>query len=138
MEPTKFSLWEADVVQNSAFRRVLYTGKNMQVVAMRLRHGWETGWENHPYVEQMFLVVNGQGRIYMDRGSTGSAMDIRPSSLVVVPPGYRHNLRNESRRHDLVLMTVYSPPNHLPGTVHLNPQEAADDVEDEEFGKSVR
>jgi mannose-6-phosphate isomerase-like protein (cupin superfamily) len=42
---------------------------------------------------------------------------------VVVPAGTKHNFRNTGSE-DLRLYTIYSPPEHAPGTVHRTRAEA--------------
>jgi uncharacterized protein YjlB len=43
---------------------------------------------------------------------------------VVVPAGTFHNVINASQTEQVKLYTVYSPPNHPPGTVHKTKAEA--------------
>lgn len=118
----------------TSFRRVVYTGPRMQVVAMSLPAGSEIGWERHDYVEQLFIVLRGKGRI---RYVGGGGVEVEPGDVAVVPPGIAHNVLAHPGK-PLNLLTVYSPPNHLPDTVHRDRQEAQEDIEDEEFGKGVR
>ena len=46
---------------NTDFRRVLYTGKHLQLVLMSLKPGEEIGAEVHPDNDQFFRVDSGSG-----------------------------------------------------------------------------
>jgi mannose-6-phosphate isomerase-like protein (cupin superfamily) len=48
---------------NEDFRRVLYTGHNLQLVLMTLQPGEEIGEETHGDRDQFFRVEAGTGRI---------------------------------------------------------------------------
>jgi mannose-6-phosphate isomerase-like protein (cupin superfamily) len=48
---------------------------------------------------------------------------VRSGELIQVPAGTRHNLANTGTQ-DLRLFTVYSPPQHAPGTIHRTKAEA--------------
>lgn len=119
--------------QNTAYRRVVHTGAESQIVLMSLRPGGDIGAETHKHVEQAFLVVAGNGMLTIG----GRRMDLHPGAVFVVPSGTRHNVKNTSKTA-MKLITMYSPPNHLPGTVHMTKADAKRDVEDEKFGESVR
>ena len=47
--------------KNSDFRRVLYTGKNLQLVLMSLKPGEDIGEEVHDNVDQFFRIEEGSG-----------------------------------------------------------------------------
>jgi mannose-6-phosphate isomerase-like protein (cupin superfamily) len=46
------------------FRRVLYTGKNLQLVVMALKPGEEIGEEVHEDRDQFFRIEEGEGSAY--------------------------------------------------------------------------
>lgn len=99
--------------ENSDFRRVLYTGKQMQLVLMALRPGEEIGEEIHHDRDQFFRVEKGQGEVWID----GHKTRIKSDMAIVVPAGARHNVKNTGDE-PLKLYTLYAPPEHLEGTVH--------------------
>jgi mannose-6-phosphate isomerase-like protein (cupin superfamily) len=112
--------------ENENFRRVLYTGKNMQLVLMALQPGEEIGEEVHGDRDQFFRVENGNGEIVID----GVANRIKADTAMIVPAGARHNVRNTGDKM-LRLYTLYAPPEHLDGTIH--PTKADAEVSDEHF-----
>lgn len=48
---------------NTDFRRVLYTGKHLQLVLMALKPGEEIGEEVHADRDQFFRVEKGKGEV---------------------------------------------------------------------------
>jgi mannose-6-phosphate isomerase-like protein (cupin superfamily) len=100
-------------MENTDFRHVLFTGHNIQVVAMSLRPGEDIGEEVHDRVDQCFFFVRGMAQTTVG-GNTASA---DKKGVLCVPAGTRHNVRNKGRE-DLKLFTTYAPPQHPPGTVH--------------------
>ena len=45
-------------------------------------------------------------------------------SAIVIPSGTKHNIINTSDSEDLKLYTIYSPPNHKDGTIHISKKDA--------------
>jgi mannose-6-phosphate isomerase-like protein (cupin superfamily) len=119
---------EEATVANEDFRRVLYTGKNLQLVLMTLQPGEEIGEEVHEDIDQFFRVEEGSGTIYID----GNASQIEDDFAAIVPAGARHNVVN-SGTEPLKLYTLYGPPEHKHGTVHKNKEQAEQDHENDHF-----
>lgn len=106
-------------VGNKDFRRVLYTGKHMQLVVMSLRRGEEIGEEVHEDRDQFFRVEKGKGEVVID----GDRHKIRRDDAIVVPAGARHNVINTGEK-SLKLYTLYGPPEHKDGIVRHTKAEA--------------
>jgi mannose-6-phosphate isomerase-like protein (cupin superfamily) len=119
---------EEATVANEDFRRVLYTGKNLQLVLMTLQPGEEIGEEVHEDIDQFFRVEEGSGTIYID----GNASQIEDDFAAIVPAGARHNVVN-SGSEPLKLYTLYGPPEHKHGTVHKDKDQAERDHENDHF-----
>ena len=105
--------------QNSDFRRVLYTGKQLQLVLMAIEPGEEIGEEVHPDRDQFFRIEEGKGEVWID----GQRTKIESDSAILVPAGALHNIRNTGRE-PLKLYTLYGPPEHADGTVHATKADA--------------
>jgi mannose-6-phosphate isomerase-like protein (cupin superfamily) len=105
--------------ENTDFRRVLYTGKRMQLVLMALPPGEEIGEEVHDDRDQFFRVEEGEGEVWID----GTRTTIESDTAIVVPAGARHNVRNTGDE-PLKLYTIYAPPEHADGTVHVTKADA--------------
>ncbi|HEX2835318.1 MAG TPA: cupin domain-containing protein [Thermoanaerobaculia bacterium] len=104
---------------NSNFRRVLYTGKQMQLVLMTLKPGEEIGEEVHEDRDQFFRVEQGRGVVFID----GRSSEIRDDMAIIVPAGARHNVQNNGDE-PLKVYTIYAPPEHKHGTVHATKEDA--------------
>ena len=105
--------------KNSDFRRVLYTGKNLQLVLMSLKPGEEIGEEVHEDRDQFFRVEMGEGEVRID----GNRSKIEDDDAIIVPAGARHNVVNTGDK-PLRLYTLYAPPEHRDGTVHATKADA--------------
>jgi len=110
--------------QNSKFRRVLYTGSGLQLVLMSLKSDEDIGEEVHDDRDQFFLVEKGKGEIWID----GTTTKIHRGMCMLVPAGARHNVLNTGNRK-LRLATVYGPPQHADGAVHVTRQDAQSSAE---------
>jgi mannose-6-phosphate isomerase-like protein (cupin superfamily) len=105
--------------QNEAFRREVATGPHSQLVVMTIPPGGEIGEEVHEHVDQILLFVEGDAEAILD----GERATVGRNDLVFVRAGTRHNFVNAGERA-LRLATIYSPPEHEPGTVHGTKEEA--------------
>lgn len=111
---------EKETVQNTDFRRVLYTGKYSQLVLMSLAPGEEIGEEVHDDVDQFFRFEEGEGKVVID----GVEHAVKDGSAVIVPSGANHNVVNTSKTASLKLYTIYSPPEHQDKVVRKTREEA--------------
>ena len=109
---------------NDDFRRVLYTGANLQLVLMALPPGGEIGSEVHDDRDQFFRVEAGEGEVVID----DVTHPVKADDAIIVPQGARHNVRNTGKA-PLKLYTIYGPPEHRDGVVHRSAAEAAGDHE---------
>jgi mannose-6-phosphate isomerase-like protein (cupin superfamily) len=110
--------------RNTDFRRVLYTGSNLQLVLMTLQPGEQIGEETHDDRDQFFRIEEGKGEILID----GQRHEVKDDFAVIVPAGARHNVIN-SGTAPLKLYTLYGPPEHRDAVVHRTTAEAAADDE---------
>jgi len=111
---------EKETLKNENFRKVLYTGKNSQLVLMSLRPEEEIGEEVHETVDQFFRFEKGEGVIIID----GIKQKVTDGDVAIVPAGARHNVINTSKTSELKLYTIYSPPEHQDGTVRKTKADA--------------
>lgn len=111
---------ERDTLDNTNFRKVLYTGQHSQLVLMSLAPREEIGMETHPDNDQFFRFESGQGMVVID----GNEYEVGDGSAVIVPAGSEHNVVNTSDDEPLKLYTLYSPAHHKDGIVRPTKQEA--------------
>ena len=118
---------EKATLENDNFRKVLYTGKNSQLVLMSLLPKEEIGMEVHEENDQFFRFEKGEGKVIID----GNEYTVADGSAIVVPAGAEHNIINVSETEALKLYTIYSPAHHKDGIVRATKGEA--EADDEEF-----
>lgn len=112
---------EKATLENSDYRRVLYTAKNSQLVLMSIAPGDEIGEETH-HLDQFLRFEEGEGMVILD----GVSHNVSGEFSVVIPEGTKHNVINTGNTH-LKLYSVYSPPEHKDGTMHKT---KADEIEE--------
>lgn len=105
--------------ENNFFRKVLYTAKNIQLVVMSLKPGEDIGEEIHQ-LDQFIRIESGEGKAILN----GVTHKLSDGFSVIVPAGIKHNIINTSSDKPLKVYTLYSPPNHLDGTIHKTKAEA--------------
>lgn len=116
---------EEGALANDDFRRVLYTAKHCQLVVMSIPGGGDIGEEVHTG-DQFIRVEEGAGQSILD----GVERDLSAGSVVVIPAGVRHNIKNTSSHDALKLYTLYAPPHHRDGVIHKIKEEAEKDTEE--------
>ncbi len=114
---------EKETLENTNFRKVLYTGKHSQLVLMSLKPNEEIGTEIHTDNDQFFRFEKGEGKCVIN----GNEYALGDGSVIVVPSGAEHNIINISSTEDLKLYTIYSPAHHQDGVVRATKAEAEAD-----------
>lgn len=112
---------EKETLENSDYRRVLYTTPKSQLVVMTLQPGDEIGEEVHE-LDQFIRVEQGEANVVLD----GVEHKIEDDFAVVIPAGTKHNVI-ATGDSELKLYSIYTPPEHKHGTVHPT---KADDQEE--------
>ena len=114
---------EKETLENTDYRRVLYTAKNSQLVLMSIEPGDEIGEETHE-LDQFIRVEAGNAVVTLN----GDKQDLPADSAVVIPAGVLHNVQNTGDTA-LKLYSVYAPPEHKDQTIH----ETKADEQEEHF-----
>ena len=120
---------EKDTLENSNFRKVVYTAKHSQLVLMCLKPKEEIGMEVHKDNDQFFRFEQGQGKCVID----GNEYSVTDGSAIIVPAGAEHNVINTSETEELKLYTIYSPAHHKDGVVRQTKEQAEAKENGEEF-----
>lgn len=111
---------ENETVENDNFRKVLFTGKNLQLVLMSLNPGEDVGEEIHNDTDQFFRIDEGQGEAHIN----GEVFTIKDGSSIVIIQGAKHNIINTSKDKKLKFYSIYAPPHHPNDTIHKTKEEA--------------
>jgi mannose-6-phosphate isomerase-like protein (cupin superfamily) len=118
-------------LENTNFRKVLYTDKNSQLVLMSLLIGEDIGEEVHD-VDQFLRVEKGTGKAILN----DVLHDLADGSVIIVPAGTKHNIINTGDS-EMKLYTLYMPPHHKDGVIHKTKADAEADTTDEFDGKTT-
>ncbi len=123
-EPFVVNINEA-AKQNNTYRTALWTGDQLQVTLMSLNVNEDIGLEMHPDVDQFLRIEQGQGIVQM--GKSKDHLDFEKNVYddfaIMIPAGTWHNLTNTGNI-PLKLYSIYAPPNHPFGTVHVTKSDA--------------
>lgn len=122
-EPFVVNIEEA-TKQNNNFRTVLWTGCHLQLTLMSIKVGEDIGLEMHPNLDQFIRIEQGQGLVLM--GDCQYYLDFQchvyDDFAFIIPAGKWHNLINTGNI-PLKLYSIYAPPQHPYGTVHVTKPE---------------
>ncbi len=119
---------EQVTLDNTDYRRVLFTANYTQLVLMSLQPGEEIGNEVHG-LDQFIRIEQGTGKAVINNGEEEKTLEA--DWVIIVPAGTWHNIINTGNE-PLKLYTLYSPPEHLRDTVQPT---KADEVEDHFDGR---
>lgn len=124
---------EKDTLENSFFRKVIFTAPHSQLVLMSLKPSEEIGMEVHTDNDQFFRFEKGHGKVIIG----GEEFMVTDGDAVIVPAGNMHNIVNTSDTEELKFYTIYSPSHHPDGTIHKTKEEAmaAEEAEEAEKGQ---
>ena len=123
---------EKDTLDNNNFRKVLYTGKHLQLVLMSLKPGEDIGEETHPGNDQFFRFESGSGKCMIDE----RVYAVTDGDVVVIPASAKHNIINTDAKTDLKMYTLYGPPNHKDQVIRAT-KEDAEKMKEEFDGKTT-
>lgn len=115
---------EKETLENTDFRRVLYTASYMQLVVMSIPNGEDIGEEIHGQ-DQFIRIEEGEGEAVLD----GVSHILQDDIALVIPAGTKHNIINTGA-NALKLYTIYATPHHEDGTVHATKADAEHDHEE--------
>jgi mannose-6-phosphate isomerase-like protein (cupin superfamily) len=112
-------------IENNNFRKVLYTGEQIQLVLMSLKPGEDIGFEVHNDNDQFFRFDEGKGKVVINE----TEYEVEDGDAVIVPKGANHNVINNSNS-DLKFYTIYAPSHHKDQIVRVTKEEAIANEED--------
>ena len=111
-------------VANENFRTTAWTGTNLQMTLMTIPVGDDIGLEVHQDHDQFLRIEQGEARVEIgparDELGVWAAKD---DFAIFVPAGAWHNITNTGNE-PLKLYSIYAPPEHKHGTIHVTKAEA--------------
>lgn len=116
---------EDATLANSNYRTTLWTGKHLQMTVMAIAPGDDIGLEVHEDHDQFLRVEQGRGRVQMGPAEDRLEFDeeVGDDWVILVPAGSWHNVTNIGDE-PLKVYSIYAPPEHAHGTVHVTKAES--------------
>jgi len=114
---------EQATLENTNFRKVLYTAPHSQLVLMCLQPMEEIGIETHAEHDQFIRVESGSGKAIIG----GEEFVLADGVAIIIPAGSAHNVINTSATELMKIYTVYTPPEHKDGKIHVTKADALSD-----------
>jgi mannose-6-phosphate isomerase-like protein (cupin superfamily) len=111
-------------IENTNYRTTVWTGNHLQMTVMSIDPGHDIGLEVHLDNDQFIRVEQGIAKVSI--GPDKEQMQIiqaNASDAVFVPAGMWHNLETVGEI-PLKVYSIYAPPQHPHGTVHVTQQQA--------------
>lgn len=109
---------------NENFRTAAWTGSNLQMTLMTIQPGDDIGLEVHDDHDQFLRIEQGNARVEMGPSETElQSWEAEDDFAIFVPAGVWHNIINTGSE-PLKLYSIYSPPEHAHGTIHVTKAEA--------------
>lgn len=112
---------ENATIENTDFRRVVFTAHHCQLVLMSIPEGKDIGEETH-HLDQFIRVEAGEGEAFLD----DVRVPLSDGFAIVIPAGVKHNVVNTGTT-DLKLYSLYAPAEHKDGTVHPTKESAVEE-----------
>jgi len=94
--------------QNNDYRRVIFTGKNQQLVLMSILPKDDIKMETHIKNDQFVRIEQGEGEAIIGN----KTYKLKDNTAFIVPAGVQHQIINTSETEPLKLYSIYSPPEH--------------------------
>lgn len=112
--------------QNNNFRTTLWTGEHLQITLMNINVGESIGLEMHSNLDQFIRIEQGIGLVQMGnyKNNLNFQRKVYDNFAFVIPAGKWHNLINIGNV-PIKLYSIYAPPQHSKGTIHMTKQDAA-------------
>ena len=108
---------ETLTLNNTNYRKVLYTSTNQQIVIMSIDSGSDIEFEIHPDNDQFIRIESGTGILLVGK-NRDSKYKLYDGVAFVIPKNTWHQVINNSSS-PLKLYTIYSPPHHKDGKIDV-------------------
>ena len=105
-------------IENNNYRKVISTTSHQQLVLMSLKPKEEIGMEIHKKIDQFIRIEKGSAIAIIGKENQ-KTYKLKKEHFIVIPAGTYHNIINTGRS-ELKLYSIYSPPDHKPGTIQKN------------------
>lgn len=110
---------EKKSISNKAYRKVIETTPQMQLVLMSIPVGSDIHMEKHKKTTQFIRIEKGTGQAIIMKGKTKKRYTLKDGDSIVIHPNTYHQIKNKGKT-PLKLYALYSPPEHKPNLVQKN------------------
>ena len=110
---------EQQTLENTNFRKEIFTGEHLQITVMSIPVGGEIGAEVHPTTDQFLRIEQGTGKAVIG----DQEYDVEDDFAIIIPAGMNHNVINTGDVA-MKLYSIYTPVEHPKGTIHKDKAEA--------------
>lgn len=100
---------EKQTVENKAYRKILKTTPQLQLVLMHVPTGEDIPKETHKGITQFIRVESGRGVAYIKN----KRYNLKDGDAIIIPPNTAHYIKSTD---NLKLYTIYAPPAHYSET----------------------
>lgn len=109
---------------NDTFRTALWTGDHLQLTLMSIPVNEEIGLEMHPDTDQFIRIEDGHALVVIGNDENNLYFEemVYEDDAIIIPAGKWHNIINLGDE-PLKLYSIYAPPQHPHGTVHLTKED---------------
>lgn len=107
---------EEITLQNTSYRRVIYTTSYQQLVLMSLKVGENIPNEIHEYTDQFIRLEEGELQVILNGNNSYKLL---AGGSVTVPAKTYHQIINVGNI-PAQIYTIYSPPHHPEGTHQIS------------------
>lgn len=123
-KPVALNLWQM-ASANKNYRTTIWTGEHLQTTLMQIKVNDDIGLEIHQDTDQLIIVVDGCAMVTMGKECKRADYhkNVKSGYGILIPAGTWHNIVNTGNR-PLKLISVYAPPEHPHGTVHVTKADA--------------
>ena len=119
---------ESDTLQNTNYRKTIFTNNTFQLVLMSIKPGINIPREVHTNGDQFIRIEQGQCKIITDK----ETINLQKDDAVIISAGTYHEVINNGNT-DLKLYTLYSPPQHVSNLSQKNkPSEKCEELPDDQ------
>lgn len=103
---------EKKTISNKAYRRVLHTTKQMQLVVMNIPTNQDIHMEKHSDTTQFIRVEEGKATAIVN----GKKVNLSVNDSIIIPADTLHQIINTGKT-SLKIYTLYSKPQHRPDLI---------------------
>ncbi len=116
IKPFRIDL-ENETINNTFYRKVVYTSNHTQLVLMSIDPDQEIGNEVHNNLDQFIRIEKGVGNVIYNQGKDNEMIQMLLDGIaIIIPAGTWHNVKNIGKE-PLKLYSIYSPPEHPQGLI---------------------